>query len=284
MRKELWNPARYRESSAVVALANGDIKNHAFRMGSIQPLTDEILHSYGIPPTVESLKTQTEEMEVDHDKRLGFHEAAVVEGIRSAVYTIDKAVSKATVFIDQMRRLDIQILPFYIVFNDAVWNGKSIYNKRNGNIDELLRDLEQTPDDTIMSSDAGTVVIPPNYNDFSSWEFYFSSLQIGYLDKGMLHRYREIADRPENEKISMGLRTIDALREGIVKSRNGFLQATFYRMYAGGKFEPQITRGTILNGDEVYRIQISTDSANNPLIVNGSLGMVPINDVILLSH
>lgn len=284
MRTELWNPGRYREGWTVIALANGEMKNQAFRVGGIQPLTDQILRSYCIPHTVGSLKEKTDRMEADHDRGLGFHEAAVVKGIRSAVYTIDKAVRKASVFVDEMKQLDIPTLPFYIVFNDAVWKGKSIYNKRNGNLYELYQDLASSPDGTMMSSDTGTVVVPPNYRDLPSWEFYFSSFQVGRLDHAMLNRYMEIASRPENEKISMGLRTIDALREGIVKPKDGFVQATFYRMYAGGKFERKIVHGAILQEDAVYGIRVSTDVVNNPLIVNGSLGIMPINDLILLSH
>lgn len=285
MSNELWNPGHHRTGIPIVALANGEIKNRAFKVGNIHPLTNDMLSSFGIPCMADKLKVTTDKEEAESDIRLGLsHEPAVVRKIRPVVYTIDKALSKARAFVGAMNDLGVEKFPFYIAFNDAIWYGRNIYNKRNGNLKEILTDLEAAPEDTVMFSNTGTVVVPPDPADLTAWEFYYSTLQVGEFRKTMLDRYVQIATTKENEKIAMGLKSIQAIREGIIKPKNGLIQLRFFRLYGGGMFEPKSIIGTIRRPEDmVFCSQISSDSANNPLIVNGSLGTVPISDIISLS-
>lgn len=240
-------------------MTNGEIKIQALATLGVKSLQDKDLTELGATINIQTLKKQIEEAEFELD---GGTEAPVVviDGRKPWSYTALKAKHKAEA-VKKVLADDSLKLPFPIIVSDAVWqtnlDGISVALNKPGSYGDLMRFYGNLPEGAVMRNAITLAVIAPDPESVT----YFNLIEtVGRyasppmdLLYGMMRR---------NDIISGGLITIEAVRAGIIHS-----EAVHIEM---GRLTPGL-----LGIVPISSFTASSESANNSLIGNASLGVVP---------
>lgn len=242
------------------SLTNGEIKIQALATLGVKSLTAKDLTGLGAKIDIQTLKKQIEKAEFELD---GGMEApvAVVDGRKPWSYTALKAKHKAEA-VRKVLDEDSLKLPFPIIVSDAVWqtnlDGTSVALNKPGSYGDLMRFYGNLPEGAVMRNAITLAVIAPDPDQSVT---YFNLIEtVGrYASPPMDLLYGMVR---RNDIISGGLITIEAVRAGVIHS-----EAVHIEM---GRLIPGL-----LGIVPISSFTASAESANNSLIGNASLGVVP---------